>query len=84
MTVRSLGSGVAPQGLVKLSLGAAEAFQLSLVDAVRVLLDVLHEELARVGVLADTTTAGDVEEARDELVRVWLGVKIRMLGECVK
>ena len=83
VTVRSLSPGSSPQSLVQLSLGAAEASQLSLVDAVLIFDGIEDEELARVGSFADATAAGDVKEAGDELLGVRLAVKVCPLGEGV-
>jgi hypothetical protein len=76
MTTFGVSPRSAPQSLEQRSLGAAEAKQLALVDAVRGRVAVAYEEPAGVGVHADAAAAGDVKEASDEDVRVWLFVKV--------
>ena len=50
---------------------------------VRLPLAHLNEQRADVGVHTDATVAGDVQEARDEGLRVWIFVKVCRLGKGV-
>lgn len=73
----------APQSLRQLCLGAAELEQHVVVDPEVLLADVPNEERTRVGIHADAAVAGDVQEVRDEHLRVRVSVKVgcRLKGD---